>query len=108
MTLINLYRNFRRFLWRAKISHRGRGKGPRIHDLRHTYAVHCLKKWSEQEKDLCVYLPILKTYMGHDSFKDTVYYLRMTADAFPDITLKMETHYLDLIPLLEGDSNETY
>jgi len=108
MTRGNLYHNFRRFLWRARISHRGRGKGPRIHDLRHTYAVHCLKRWSEQEKDLTVYLPILKTYMGHDSFKDTAYYLRMTADVFPDITLKMETHYLDLIPLLEGDSNETY
>ena len=108
MTIGNLYHNFRRFLWRARISHRGRGKGPRIHDLRHTYAVHCLKRWSVQEKDLTVYLPILKTYMGHDSFKDTAYYLRMTADVFPDITLKMETHYLDLIPLLEGDSNETY
>jgi len=108
MTIGNLYKNFRRFLWRARISHRGRGYGPRIHDFRHTYAVHCLKKWSEQEKDLTVYLPILKTYMGHDSFKDTAYYLRMTADVFPDITLKMETHYLDLIPLLEGGSNETY
>ncbi|MBX9744486.1 MAG: tyrosine-type recombinase/integrase [Chlamydiales bacterium] len=108
MTRVNLYHNFRRFLWRARISHGGRGKGPRIHDFRHTYAVHCLKKWSEQEKDLTVYLPILKTYMGHDSFKDTAYYLRMTADVFPTIILKMERHYQDLIPLLEGGSNETY
>ena len=108
MTLGNLYKNFRRFLWRAKISHRGRGKGPRIHDFRHTYAVHCLKKWSDQEKDLTVYLPILKTYMGHDSFNDTAYYLRMTADVFPAITIKMETHYQKLIPLLEGGFHETY
>ncbi len=108
MTIGNLYKNFRRFLWRARISHGGKGKGPRVHDLRHTYAVHCLKKWSEQEKELTVYLPILKTYMGHDSFNDTAYYLRMTADVFPAITLKMETHYLDLIPLLEGGSDETY
>jgi integrase/recombinase XerD len=108
MTGGNIYKNFRRFLWRARISHRGKGYGPRIHDFRHTYAVHCLKKWAEQEKDLTVYLPILKTYMGHDSFKDTAYYLRMTADVFPDITLKMETHYRDLIPVLEGGSNETY
>jgi integrase/recombinase XerD len=108
MTLGNLYKNFRRFLWRARISHRGKGKGPRIHDLRHTYAVHCLKKWSEQEKDLTVYLPILKTYMGHDSFNDTAYYLRMTADVFPAFTIKMETHYQELIPLLEGGSHETY
>lgn len=81
---------------------------PTVHDLRHTYAVHCLKKWSEQEKDLNAYLPILKTYMGHDSFNDTAYYLRMTADVFPNITLKLETHYLGIIPELEGDCNEAY
>lgn len=104
-----LYHNFRRFLWKAGISHGGSGRGPRIHDFRHTYAVHCLKKWAEQEKDLTVYLPILRTYMGHHSFKATAYYLRMTADVFPHITLKLEAHYLDLIPQLEGGSNdETY
>ena len=52
MTLGNLYKNFRRFLWRARISHGGMGKGPRIHDFRHAHAVHCLKKWSEEQKDL--------------------------------------------------------
>jgi len=104
-----LYQNFRSFLWRAGISHGGRGRGPRIHDFRHTYAVHCLKKWAEEEKDLTAYLPILKTYMGHDSFQETAYYLRMTADVFPHIILKLETHYLDIIPQLEGESNdETY
>jgi integrase len=109
MTVLSLYHNFRRFLWKAKISHRGRGYGPRIHDFRHTYAVHCLKKWAEQEKDLIAYLPILKTYMGHYTLMETAYYLRMTADVFPHITLKLETHYLDIIPQLEGDTNdETY
>jgi integrase len=104
-----IYENFRRFLWKAGISHGGRGRGPRIHDFRHTYAVHCLKKWAEEEKDLTAYLPILKTYMGHDSFRETAYYLRMTADVFPHITLKLEAHYLDIIPQLEGESNdETY
>jgi len=102
MTLVNLYHNFRRFLWRAKISHGGRGNGPRIHDFRHSHAVHCLKKWSEQQKDLAVYLPILKTYMGHDSFEETAYYLHLTADVFPDITLKIETRYQGIIPELGG------
>ena len=107
MTIGNLYHNFRRFLWRAGISHGGKGFGPRIHDLRHTYAVHCLKKWVEQEKDLSVYLPVLKTYLGHDSFEETAYYLHLTADVFPNITLKIETSYPDIIPELLGDSNET-
>ena len=107
MTNINIYRNFRRFLWRAGISHGGRGHGPRIHDFRHSFCVHCLKKWSEEGKDLMAYLPILRTYLGHDSFKETAYYLRLTADVFPDITLKLETVYPDLIPDLAGDINET-
>lgn len=108
MTIQNVYSNFRRFLWRAGISHQGRGFGPRIMDFRHTYAVHCLKRWSEQGKNLAVYLPILQTYMGHDSFRDTAYYLRLTADVFPDITLKLEGRYPKIIPELDGDYCETY
>jgi len=107
MTNTNVYHNFRRFLWSAGISHRGRGMGPRIYDFRHTYAVHCLKRWTEQGRDLAVYLPILSTYMGHDSFQDTAYYLRLTADVFPDITFKLQNRYPDVIPEPEGDICET-
>lgn len=103
MTRTNVYHNFRRFLWNAGISHGGRGKGPRVYDFRHVYACHCLKKWVEQGIDLTVYLPILKTYMGHDSFAETAYYLRMTADVFPNISIKLEGCYPDIIPVLEGD-----
>jgi len=49
----------------------------------------------------------LKTYMGHDSFEETAYYLRLTADVFPDITLKLETRYPEIIPELEGSWDET-
>lgn len=108
MTISNVYNNFRRFLWKAGISHGGRGKGPRVHDFRHVYACNCLKKWVLQGKDLGVYLPILKTYMGHDSFNETAYYLKLTADIFPDIIIKMEGIFSDIIPRLEGDFNETY
>lgn len=108
MTIGNVYHNFRRFLWRAKISHGGRGYGPRIYDFRHTYAVHCLKRWSEQEKDLTAYLPVLKTYMGHDSFAETAYYLHLTVDMFPEITRKLELRYPGIIPELKGGIDEAY
>lgn len=108
MTTGNVYKNFRRFLWRARISHGGKGHGPRIHDFRHTYAVHCLKKRVEQQRDLTAYLPVLKAFMGHYTFGETAYYLRMTADVFPDITVKLETRYPGIIPELEGDADETY
>jgi len=107
MTIGNVYKNFRKFLWKAGISHRGRGYGPRIHDFRHSFCVYRLKKWSLDGNDLMVYLPILKTYLGHDSFRETSYYLQLTADVFPDITLKLESFFPDLIPELEGSGNET-
>lgn len=104
--LVNLYKNFRKFLWRAGISHGGRGAGPRIHDFRHLHVIHRLKKWSEEGKDLMTYLPILRTYLGHSSFAETAYYLRLTADVFPDITLKLESAYADIIPKIEGGDYE--
>lgn len=107
LTLGNIYKNFRKFLWKAGISHGGRGLGPRIHDFRHSAAVHCLKKWSEEGKDLMTYLPILRIYLGHDSFDETAYYLKLTADVFPEITLKLEQAYSDLIPVIEGGAYET-
>lgn len=107
MTIANIYKNFRKFLWKAGISHGGRGYGPRIHDFRHSFAVHCLKKWSMEGKDLMTYLPILRVYLGHDSFEETAYYLRLTADVFPEITLKLETIYADLIPEINGDVYES-
>jgi integrase len=106
MTIGNVYHNFRRFLWKAGISHGGRGKGPRVHDFRHAYACHCLKKWVLQGKDLDAYLPVLKTYMGHFSFEDTAYYLRLSADVYPDISIRLEGNYPDIIPSVEGGSYE--
>jgi len=103
----NVYKNFRRFLWQARISHGGWGKGPRLHDIRHTFAVHCLRQWVLQGKDLAAYLPILKTYLGHDSFSDTSQYLRLTAELYPDITAKMEHAFGYVIPLIGGDNHET-
>jgi len=105
MTLGNVYKNFRGFLWRAGISHMG--EGPRVHDFRHTFAVYRLKAWAQQSKDLMAMLPVLKTYMGHDSFHETAYYLRMTADVFPDIRMRLEATFGDIIPSLGGSFYET-
>lgn len=66
-----IYSIFRKVLWKAGISHGGRGRGPRVHDLRWTYAVHCLKKWVLNGKDITALLPYLSTYLGFNaaSFK---------------------------------------
>ncbi len=67
-----------------------------------------MKQWVFQGKDLAAYLPVLKTYLGHDSFRDTSQYLRLTADLYPDITTKMEQAYGHVIPAIGGAPNETY
>jgi integrase len=105
LTLANIDHNFRRFLWKAGISHGGRGKGPRIHDFRHTSAVHCLRRWVMEEKDLRAYLPILQAYLGHYSLADTAYYLHLTAELFPNILKQVESSIGDIIPKI-GARNE--
>jgi integrase len=107
MTVGNVEKNLRRFLWQGRISHGGRGKGPRVHDFRHSSAVHCLRRWVLEGKDLNAYLPVLQAYLGHVSFADTAYYLHLTADLFPDITQKVERAFGFIIPE-GGDSDETH
>ncbi|TQC39091.1 integrase/recombinase [Rhodococcus sp. WS4] len=98
LTLSNVERNFRRFLWQARISHGGRGHGPRVHDLRHTFAVNNLRRWFAQGRDVGALLPVLQTYMGHSSVADTDYYLRLTAESYPDITARVQQAIGDVVP----------
>jgi integrase/recombinase XerD len=93
-----VYQAFRRALRAAGIPHGGRGQGPRLHDLRHTFAVHCLVRWYRQGLNLDAMLPVLATYMGHKSGRGTQRYLRLTADLFPDVAKRLEASFGHLIP----------
>jgi len=90
------YCRFRDYLLMADISHTR--NGPRIHDLRHSYCCHCLKKWVLLGEELTNLMPYLAAYMGHTDFRGTQYYLRLTADLYPDIIAKTEALYSNLIP----------
>lgn len=48
---------------------------PRIHDLRHSFAVHCLAEWYSEGADVQARLPWLSTYMGHREPRYTYWYL---------------------------------
>jgi integrase/recombinase XerD len=98
LTLGNVGHNFRRFLWQAHISHGGRGHGPRVHDLRHTFAVNNLRLWFVQGRDVGALLPVLQAYMGHSSLADTAYYLHLTAESYPDITTRVQQALGDIVP----------
>lgn len=90
------YNHFRDYLLMADIPHTA--TGPRIHDFRHGLAVACLKKWSLAGIDLTNMLPYLSAYMGHSDFRATQYYLRLTADLYPDIISRSEAEFGYVIP----------
>jgi integrase/recombinase XerD len=91
-----IYKLFRDILWKAGISHSG--KGPRLHDFRHTFAVHCLKKWVLNEEDITNLLPYLSAFLGHVDLRGTQHYLRLTADLYPKIIASVEQNFSTLIP----------
>jgi integrase len=98
LTLGNIDKNFRRFLWQARIPHGGRGYGPRIHDLRHAFAVNNLRSWLARGEDVGALLPVLQTYLGHSSIADTAYYLRLTAESYPHISTRVQHAVGDVVP----------
>jgi integrase/recombinase XerD len=53
---------------------------PRIHDLRHTFAVHRVTEWYREGADVQRLLPALSTYLGHVSLESTQRYLSMTPE----------------------------
>jgi integrase/recombinase XerD len=53
---------------------------PRIHDLRHTFAVRTLIDWQRDGSDVHAMLPVLSTYLGHIEPKNTYWYLSATPE----------------------------
>lgn len=100
-----IYRRFRDILVECGISHSGRGKGPRVHDLRHTFCVRTLKQMVDKGADIYCVLPILSTYIGHASINATQGYVRLTADLYPEILEKVSRISGNVIP--EVVSNES-
>jgi len=93
-----IYHLYRKLLLQSEIPHGGRGKGPRVHDLRHTFAVHRLLKWYEEGADLNAKLPFLVAYLGHKDFTGTQKYLHLTAELFPNLTTRMNQQFGGVIP----------
>jgi integrase len=58
----------------------GRARKPRIHDLRHSFAVRRLLRWYEEGADVDRKLLALSTYLGHAHVSDTYWYLTGTPE----------------------------
>lgn len=96
-TKVALRASFRKVLTEAKIPYLGRGRGPRLHDLRHSYAIHRMHLWYEQGEDLNAKLPLLAAYLGHGGLSSSQYYLRLTEDLLNEVTKRYQPLFGNLI-----------
>jgi len=65
---------------------------PRIHDLRHAFAVRTITDWHAAGLDVEARLPSLSTYLGHADPKDTYWYLSATPELLALSVRRLEDH----------------
>jgi integrase len=68
----------------------GFSRTPGMHDLRHTFAVHCIDAWLRQGNDLRRMLPVLSGYLGHVSWASTEQYLRLVPERFSKLMSSLD------------------
>jgi integrase len=69
---------FRRLMVRAGLRPKFSGTGPRMHDLRHTFAVRSLEQWRPNRQAVAQHMIALSTYLGHANVTHTYWYLEAT------------------------------
>ena len=72
----NVHTTFRQLRTDAGLTARSSACRPRVHDLRHRFAVQTLLDWYRDGVDVPPRLPLLSTYMGHTHPRHTFWYLQ--------------------------------
>ena len=68
---------------------------PRVHDMRHTFAVHTLLDWHRRGLDISSLLPVLSTYLGHVEPANTYWYLSAVPELMQLAAARLEQHERD-------------
>ena len=72
--------NFNKLSCQIGLRHPSDSSGPRIHDMRHTFAVHMMQNWYRQGKSVEKLLPQLAMYLGHRNLNCTYWYMTATPE----------------------------
>jgi integrase/recombinase XerD len=78
----NIYERFKLFNAIAGVSKRSDGRGPRLQDLRFSFAVHRIAQCIHRNDDINQLLPALSTYMGYSSLTKSEQFLAYAPDRF--------------------------
>jgi integrase len=64
--------------------------GPRLHDLRHRFAIRTLVDWYRSDVAVDAHLPELSTYLGHVHVNDTYWYLSAAPELLQQAMLRWQ------------------
>lgn len=85
-------RNFRFLCDHAGIRRTDTTQQPRLHDLRHSFAVHRLTSWYRQGANVQRLLHLLSVYLGHVHIRHTQVYLSMTPELLQEASKRFENY----------------
>jgi integrase len=72
---------------------RGDRTGPRVHDLRHRFAIRTLLGWYRNGKDVEQQLPVLSTYLGHTHMRNTYWYLSACPELMEEAAQRLDRRW---------------
>ncbi len=87
---------FRELIGRAGLEGRGQRCRPRIHDLRHSFAVNSLLGWYQKGADVDTQLPLLSQVLGHVDPASTYWYLQASPQLMAITAHRLEQALGDL------------
>jgi integrase/recombinase XerD len=82
---------FARLVQIAGLKPRSRRCRPRLHDLRHAFAVRTLLEWYRDGVDVQARLPLLSTYMGHVNPASTFWYLTAAPELLQLVAARLDS-----------------
>lgn len=85
-----VYLVFQKLLKLAAISKTDNGHNPRLHELRHSFAVRALEASPEGRECVGHHMLALATYLGHVNIYSTYWYLEATPELVRDIAVSAE------------------
>jgi integrase/recombinase XerD len=88
----NVWRTFHRLVRQAGLTARSASCRPRIHDLRHSFAVRTVLDWYARGADVQALLPRLSTYLGHTDPTHTYWYLSAAPELLALAGQRVDAH----------------
>jgi integrase len=92
-----LHQYVHRVFWRLSreigLRRPGDRTGPRVHDLRHRFAIRTLLGWYREGIDVEKKLPALSTYLGHTCVRDTYWYLSACPELMQEAAQRLDRRW---------------